>query len=91
MPSDTKDQSPTGPYHAGPGTGHEIGIMIGFMAAFVLITLGYLVMWRVGNKKGEAKERERRQLLAEKTSPRDTNTVGNEKEGDEIGVAAGGY
>ena len=41
-----KDQSPTGPYHAGPGTPHEIGIMIGFMATFVLTMVIYWIAWQ---------------------------------------------
>ncbi len=87
----TQNQAPTGPYHAGPGTAHEIGVMIGFMAAFVLITLVYLVMWRIGNKKGEAKERERRQVLAEKTNPRNTKVYEDDKGRDAITVVGPGY
>ena len=67
------DNEPRGPYHPGPGTVHEIGVMIGFMAAFVLITLAYLLLWRLGHSKGEAKERSRREELHEKlTHPRNT-------------------
>lgn len=84
-----QDQSPTGPYHAGPGTAHEIGVMIGFMAAFVLITAVYLVMWKIGNRRGEARERERRQLLAEKTNFSDAKVMEDEKGRDRISVAPG--
>lgn len=50
--------------------------MIGFMAAFVIVTAVYLVMWKVGNKRGEAKEMERRADLREKgTNPRNTRVV----------------
>ena len=67
---------PSGPYHVGPGTAHEIGIMIGFMAIFVISTAIYLVFWKIGNRKGEAKERERRQILHEKTTnPRNTRVM----------------
>lgn len=37
-------QEPTGRYHAGPGTAHEVGLVNGFMAAFVLVIVAYLVM-----------------------------------------------
>ena len=87
MPSG--NQAPTGPYHAGPGTAHEIGVMIGFMAAFVLITIVYLVMWKIGNRRGEAKERQRRQMLAEKTQSSKPMVMENEKARDRIGVAQG--
>ncbi|MDI1489462.1 MAG: hypothetical protein OHK93_008741 [Ramalina farinacea] len=64
---------PKGAYHPGPGTAHEVGVMIGFMAAFVLITVAYLMLWRLGNSKGEAKERLRREDLQEKLHrPRNT-------------------
>ena len=59
-------QAPTGPYHAGPGTAHEIGVMIGFMAAFVLVAAAYLVIWRIKNKRSDAKEVQRRRALDEK-------------------------
>ncbi|KAL9128426.1 MAG: hypothetical protein Q9217_002888 [Psora testacea] len=85
---------PTGPYHAGPGTAHEIGVMIGFIAIFFLITAVYLVLWKIGNKKGEAKERERRQILHEKTTnPRDTSIteVHEMDKGENGGSVAQGY
>ena len=67
---------PTGPYNPGPGTPHEVGVMIGFMAIFVLVTTVYLVLWKIGNKKGEAKERERKQILHEETTnPRNTRVI----------------
>ena len=67
---------PTGPFHAGPGTGHEIGVMIGFMAIFVLITVAYLLAWSMGNKKDDAKERQRREDLHEQmTNPRSTKVI----------------
>lgn len=34
------------PYHAGPGTAHEIGIMVAFIAAFVLSMGAYYLVWR---------------------------------------------
>ena len=79
--SDTNAPQP--PYHPGPGTGHEIGVMVGFMAAFVIITAVYLVIWRVNNKRSEAKEMERRTSLAERTNPRNTRVL-DEKSGDKI-------
>ena len=42
----SQDQSPDGPYHPGPGLGHELGVMFGFMAAFALTMGGYLVIWK---------------------------------------------
>ena len=86
-----QNQAPTGPYHAGPGTAHEIGVMIGFMAAFVLITVVYLVMWRIGNQRGEELERQRRQLLAEQTNPRNTKIYEDSKGADTISTVAPGY
>ena len=41
--------NPHGPhisYHAGPGTTHEVGVMLGFMAVFVLSMTVYLLIWR---------------------------------------------
>ena len=67
------DKEPSGPFHAGPGTAHEIGVMVGFMAAFVLITTIYLILWRINNKRSEAAEVQRRQSLAEKIDPRNTS------------------
>ncbi len=34
------------PFHPGPSLGHELGIMFGFIALFVLATLVYYVMWQ---------------------------------------------
>lgn len=34
------------PFHAGPGTRHEVGVMVGFMVLFVLSMGVYLVFWR---------------------------------------------
>ncbi|KAG7002435.1 uracil phosphoribosyltransferase [Physcia stellaris] len=49
------------PYHAGPGTAHEIGIMIAFIAAFILSMGAYYLVWRVGNKRSEKREVARRE------------------------------
>ncbi|KAL2052483.1 hypothetical protein ABVK25_007355 [Lepraria finkii] len=84
----SNNQEPSGPFHAGPGTAHEIGVMVAFMAAFVIITLVYLVMWKVGNKRGEAQEMQRRQMLAEKTNPRNTGVM-DDKSGARHSVAPG--
>ena len=57
--------------------------MFGFVAAFVLITAAYLIIWRISNKRSEAEEAQRRRnLLAanEKTGPTtrdDINTSAN--------------
>lgn len=95
MAKAVNNQEPTGPFHAGPGTAQEVGVMIGFMAAFVLVTVVYLIIWKIGNKRGEAQEMQRRQVLAEKTNPRNTrimngNGNGNDdKSGDRISTAPG--
>ena len=82
------DNEPSGPFHAGPGTAHELGVMVGFMAAFVIITATYLVIWKLYNKRSEAKEIQRRHVLAEKTNPRNTRVM-DEKAGDRISVVPG--
>lgn len=33
-------------FHPGPSLGHELGIMFGFIALFVLATVVYYVMWQ---------------------------------------------
>lgn len=40
------DNEPSSPYHAGPGTAHEIGVMMGFIVAFVLSMGLYLIFWK---------------------------------------------
>ena len=55
------------PYHAGPGTRHEIGVMVGFIVIFILSIVLYLIVWKLSNKREAAKEQERRHLLQEKT------------------------
>ena len=84
----SNNQEPSGPFHAGPGTAHEIGVMVAFMAAIVIITLVNLVMWKVGNKRGEAQEKQRRQKLPEKTNPRNTGVM-DDKSGARHSVAPG--
>ena len=69
------ENEPSGPFHAGPGTAHEIGVMIGFMAAFLIITAVYLIIWKFSNKRSEAKETQRRHILAEKTNPSNTRVI----------------
>lgn len=39
-------QSSEIPYHPAPSLGHELGIMFGFMAIFVVSMGVYLVLWR---------------------------------------------
>ena len=84
-----KNLSPTGPYHPGPGTAHEVGVMIGFMAAFVIVTVAYSVIWKIGNRKEEAKEMQRRQVLAEKTRPRDSKTAQDDDSREGISAVSG--
>ncbi|CAD6577642.1 MAG: hypothetical protein ASARMPRED_008353 [Alectoria sarmentosa] len=80
------DDEPSGPFHAGPGTAHEIGVMAGFIAAFILIPVVYLIIWRVYNKRSEAREIQRRHSLAEKKNPRNTRIV-EDKAADRISAA----
>lgn len=47
-------------------TAREIGVMVGFIAAFLAVTSGYLIAWRRGNAREEIKEARRRELLREK-------------------------
>lgn len=87
------DNEPPGLFHAGPGTAHEVGVMVGFMAAFAIITGGYLIIWRVYNKRSEARELQRRHNLAEKTNPRNTKVMEDKdgKRGSVAYSAAPGY
>ena len=80
------DKEPSGPFHAGPGIAHEIGIMAGFIAAFIIIAVVYLVIWRLNNKRSEVGEMQRRHVLAEKTNPRNTRVM-EDKAGNEISAA----
>jgi len=34
------------PFHRGPGTAQEVGVMLGFIAAFVLSMSVYLLFWK---------------------------------------------
>ena len=81
-------QAPVVPFHAGPGTAHEIGVMVGFMAAFVLVATVYLVVWRMKNKRSDAKEVERRRALDEKMSP--MNMGGGVEEDEKVGSRGSG-
>ena len=50
--------------------------MFAFMAAFLLISASYLLVWNLGNKRGAAKERQRREEWQEKwTNPGDSKVV----------------
>lgn len=71
---------PDGPFHPGPGTGHEIGVMFAFIVIFILLTLGYLLYWRMSNKREERLERERKEALREKLG----NAHAEEKSSGEI-------
>lgn len=58
--------NPHGPhisYDAGPGTAHEVGVMLGFMAVFVLSMTVYLLIWRIAFRRSERKELARRAAL----------------------------
>ena len=73
-------KAPTGPYNPGPGTGHEIGVVVAFILAFVVVTALYMVMWKAGNRREERKEIQRRQMLREKTiNARNSKPVGTQE------------
>lgn len=40
------DTEPKVPFHPAPSVGHEIGVMFGFMAFFVLSMVVYYVFWQ---------------------------------------------
>lgn len=80
------DNEPSGPFHAGPGTAHEISVMAGFIAAFIIIAVVYLIIWKVYNKRSEAGEMQRRHILAEKTNPRNTRVM-EDKAGNRVSAA----
>ena len=68
--------APSGPFHAGPGLGHELGVMFAFMVVFVLISAAYLLVWNIGNKKGAAREAQRREQVQEKlANPTDSKVA----------------
>ncbi|KAI9795765.1 MAG: hypothetical protein M1833_006858 [Piccolia ochrophora] len=43
----------------------ELGILFGFVAVFLLSMAAYAVVWRLGQRRSEKKELERRQVLTE--------------------------
>ena len=45
MPAEAAQTSEI-PYHPAPSLGHELGIMFGFMAIFVISMGLYLVLWK---------------------------------------------
>ena len=57
----------------------------------MIITVVYLVMWKVGNRKGEDRERQRRQILAEKTDTKNRTVFENVKGGNSNGSVTPGY
>ncbi|KAG8530269.1 uncharacterized protein KY384_004770 [Bacidia gigantensis] len=91
-------QNPNAPkidFHAGPGTGQEVGVMFAFIAIFVILTFGYLAFWKMANKKNEARERDRRQALHEKMAAsgdkKYLDEPVNEKKVDRDSAANEGY
>lgn len=52
----TNPHGPHIPYHAGPDTAHEVGVMLGFMAVFMLSMTVYLLIWRIAFRRAERKE-----------------------------------
>ena len=80
------DNEPSGSFHAGPGIAHEVGVMAAFIAGFIIITVLYLIIWKVYNKRSEAGEMQRRHILAEKTNPRNTRVM-EDKAGNRVSTA----
>ncbi|KAI9825000.1 MAG: hypothetical protein M1819_000629 [Sarea resinae] len=64
-----------------PSVGHEIGVMFGFIGAFLLATICYFITWTFGLKRSARIERERREKLA-------SQGIGTYK-GNQIGI--GGF
>ncbi|KAI9755093.1 MAG: hypothetical protein M4579_004432 [Chaenotheca gracillima] len=46
-------------------TGHEIGVLFGFVAAIIVCGLAYWVVWVMANKRSARKEIDRRAALTE--------------------------
>jgi len=46
MSAPTGANIPHIPFHPGPSTAQEIGVMLAFMAAFVLSMVVYLLFWK---------------------------------------------
>ncbi|MCJ1426743.1 hypothetical protein MMC29_004646 [Sticta canariensis] len=65
MPAEAAQTSEI-PYHPAPSVGHELGIMFGFMAIFVISMGVYLFLWKLGNRRNEAYEIARREKLAQR-------------------------
>ena len=70
-------KEPSGHFNPGPGTAHEIGVMIGFILVFFIVSLGYLLFWKIGNRKEEMREWRRRQQLREKASNTRSSNMGD--------------
>ncbi|OCK80726.1 hypothetical protein K432DRAFT_425536 [Lepidopterella palustris CBS 459.81] len=49
----------TKPYIPPPSTGHEIGVMFGFIGFMLLCTLAYGFVWQISNKRSQQKEADR--------------------------------
>ncbi|MCJ1265312.1 hypothetical protein MMC22_005188 [Lobaria immixta] len=61
-----ENQSPKIAFHPAPSVGHELGVMFGFMAVFVVAMAVYLAFFKANNRRSEAREIARREELAQK-------------------------
>ncbi|KAI4098425.1 MAG: hypothetical protein L6R37_006507 [Teloschistes peruensis] len=62
--SNTNLQTPKIPFHPGPPLSHELGVMFGFIAIFILAVLVYYYSWRIVNEIEAKREWKRRVRLA---------------------------
>jgi hypothetical protein len=54
---------PQKPYIPPPSTGHELGIMFGFIGLMIISMVTYGIVWQIGNKRSLKKEQERIEQL----------------------------
>jgi len=47
------------PYTPPPSVGHEIGVMFGFIGAFIVAMALYTVFWQVTNRREQRREAEK--------------------------------
>ncbi|KAF2466160.1 uncharacterized protein BDR25DRAFT_306329 [Lindgomyces ingoldianus] len=52
-------KEPLTSYVAPPSTGHEIGVIFGFIGFMVLCMITYGFVWQIGNKRSQKKEADR--------------------------------
>jgi hypothetical protein len=72
-------------------TYQEIGVMVGFMAIFVIVIISFAVVWRSKNKRQAQKEEMRRRELNEKGFGISGGGLKGGPGGREKGKVAGAY